>query len=344
MKFISVVTPCYNEEENVDELHRQIRAVFDALPEYDYEHILIDDGSKDRTADLLRELAGRDSKVKVIVNNRNCGHIRTPFYAMLQASGDAAIVMASDLQDPPELIPRFIEQWEAGYKIVVGQKTKSEESPVFFAVRKAYYRLVNRLSEVELLENVTGFGLYDREVVQQFRRLGDAYPYVRGLIGELGYSTARIAYTQPQRKRGISSQNFYRLYDMAMLGITSHSKVPLRLATMLGFALSVLSFLLAIGYIFYKLLYWNRFDAGVAPLVIGLFFIASVQLFFIGIVGEYIGFIHTQVLHRPLVIERERLNFGDQLPMLQERRRAMFAPMAARLEQPVQAEAPSTDS
>lgn len=318
MPLISVVTPCFNEEGNVHELHERIRQVLAEWmarqpdPEgWDYEHLFIDNDSRDETPRLLREMAASDSRVRVIFNNRNFGHIRSPFHGLMQARGQVVVVMASDLQDPPELIPLFLDAWQQGWKIVVGQKSKSEETPVFFALRKAYYRLVNRLAEVELLENVTGFGLYDRQVIEALRDLKDPYPYVRGLISELGFPTWRIAYTQPTRKRGVSKNNFYTLYDNAMLGITSHSKVPLRLATMMGFAMSLLSFVVGLGYLVYKLLFWSRFDAGVAPLVIGLFFIGSVQLFFIGIVGEYVGFIHTHVLQRPYVTERERLGFEE---------------------------------
>jgi glycosyltransferase involved in cell wall biosynthesis len=316
MKLISVVTPCYNEEGNVQELHARIAQVLEAwiaargdAGKWDWEHLFIDNCSQDSTPQVLRALAQASPRVKVILNNRNFGHIRSPYHGMLQASGDVVIVMASDLQDPPELMPEFLERWEKGWKIVVGQKTTSEESPLFFALRGAYYRLVKGLAEVELIEHVTGFGLYDRQVIEQFRALNEPYPYVRGLISELGFPVAKVAYAQPLRRRGVSKNNFYTLYDMAMLGITSHSKVPLRLATMMGFALSMLSFLAGCGYLLYKLLFWSRFDAGVAPLVIGLFFIGSVQLFFIGIVGEYVGFIHTQVLQRPHVTERERINF-----------------------------------
>ena len=321
MKFISVVTPCYNEEGNVEELHAQIAAVFADLPDYDYEHIFIDNASKDSTPQLLREIAARDDRVKVIFNNRNFGHIRSPYHGLLQSYGDAVVMLASDLQDPPSLIPQFLKQWEAGFKVVVGQKNKSEESPLFFRLRSLYYRVVRGLAEVDLLEHVTGFGLYDREVISAFRRLGDAYPYVRGLISELGFPTARILYSQPLRKRGVTKNNFYTLFDMAMLGVTTHSKVPLRIATMMGFGMSLLSFVAGLGYLFYKLLYWNTFNAGVAPLVIGLFFISSVQLFFLGIVGEYIGFIHTQVLKRPLVVERERIGFDESETAFVDERR-----------------------
>ena len=310
MKSISVMTPCYNEEGNIEELYERVRAVFATLPQYDYEHIFIDNASQDKTPEILRALAGRDPRVRVIFNNRNFGHIRSPYYALLQCGGAATVCLASDLQDPPELIPQFLEQWENGFQVVLGQKTTSLESPLFYGLRSVYYKTVSRLAEVELLEHVTGFGLYDKCAVDAFRELGDSYPYIRGLISELGFSTARIAYDQPLRKRGVSKNNFYSLYDIAMLGVTSHSKVPLRMATMLGFLMSVLSFLSGFGYLIYKLVRWNSFNAGIAPLVIGLFFISSVQLFFLGIVGEYIGFMHTQILRRPLVTERERLGFG----------------------------------
>jgi glycosyltransferase involved in cell wall biosynthesis len=308
-KFISIVTPCYNEEGNVEELYRQIRDVLATLPQYIYEHIYIDNASEDGTASILRRLAAEDKRVKVIINVRNFGHIRSPIHAYFQAKGEAVIVMVSDLQDPPALITNFLKKWEEGFKIVLGQKTGSAENGLMFQMRKLYYRLVSRLSDVKLLENVTGFGLYDREVVEQIRALNDAYPYVRGLISELGYPVARIPYRQPNRKTGITKNNFYTLYDMAMLGFTSHSKIPLRLATMLGFAMSLFSFLVAVAYFIYKLLNWYSFPVGQAPIVIGLFLFSSVQLFFIGIVGEYIGAIHTQILKRPLVVEKERINF-----------------------------------
>lgn len=308
-KLISVMTPCFNEEGNVEELHRRIAAVFDTLPQYDWEHILIDNASRDSTPAVLRRMAAADPRVKVILNTRNFGHIRSPFHALLQARGDAVISLASDLQDPPELIPKFIEKWEQGYKVALGQKETSDESAIFFAIRGAYYRLVRKLADIELFEHVTGFGLYDREVIEQFRKVNDPYPYGRGLISDLGYDVALIQYHQPLRKSGITSNNFYTLYDMAMLGITNHSKVPLRMATLLGFAMALLSLLVAIGYLVYKILFWNRFPVGQAPVVIGLFLFSSVQLFFTGVLGEYIAAIHTQVLHRPLVIEKERINF-----------------------------------
>jgi glycosyltransferase involved in cell wall biosynthesis len=308
-KLISVVTGCYNEEENVRELSRRIKAVFDALPEYDYEHILIDNASADGTQQILREMAAKDPKIRVIINTRNFGHIRSPYHGMLQGRGDAVVVMASDLQDPPEMIPDFLRKWEEGYKVVMGVKTQSQESAAMYAVRKLYYGLSGRLSDIKLVHNFTGFGLYDRVVITQLRQIDDPYPYFRGLVADLGHEAARIPFNQPRRKRGITKNNFFTLYDLAMLGVTNHSKVPLRMATMAGFALSAISLLIAFGYLIAKLFFWSQFAMGTAPILIGFFFFMSVQLFFIGMIGEYVGAIHTQVLKRPHVIEKERINF-----------------------------------
>lgn len=312
MRRISIVTPCYNEESNVEELYNQVKEVFDKLGSaYQYEHIFIDNASKDKTVSILRRIAHIDHNVKVIVNARNFGHIRSPYHALLQATGDAVILLVADLQDPPEMIIDFIKHWEEGYKVVLGVKTQSEESPIMFAIRKLYYNFINKLSEIELTKNNTGFGLYDQSIIQILREIDDPYPYFRGLISDIGFESYKIQYTQPSRKRGITKNNFYTLYDIAMLGITNHSKIPLRLAAMLGFIMSASSFLVAIVYFFAKLLFWNYFTVGMAPMVIGLFLFSSVQLFFIGIIGEYIGSIHTQVMKRPLVIEKERINFDQ---------------------------------
>jgi glycosyltransferase involved in cell wall biosynthesis len=309
MKLISVVTPCYNEEENIQEIYGRVKNVFEALDGYVYEHIFIDNASKDRTVDILKNIAMHDKRVKIIVNARNFGHIRSPYHALLQAKGDAVISIVADFQDPPEMITDFIKKWEDGYKIVIGVKEKSEESPIFFSIRKLYYNVIGKLSEINLIKNFTGFGLYDQKVIEILRQIDDPYPYFRGLICDIGYERAEIPYVQPARRRGFTKNNFYTLYDMAMLGITNHSKVPLRLATMTGFAAAFFSLLVAFGYLLYKLIFWNSFTVGIAPLVIGLFFFGAVQLFFIGIIGEYIGSIHTQVLKRPLVVEKERINF-----------------------------------
>lgn len=311
MKKISIVVPCLNEEANVEVLYARIRSVFEKLSGYDFELIFIDNASTDETASRVKGLIGKDPRVRLIVNARNFGQIRSAMHGYLQASGDAMIAMVADLQDPPELLPEFIAKWESGYRIVVGVKPKSLESPLMFMIRRLYYRTIGKIAEVRLIQNFTGFGLYDRTVVDYLRRIDDPYPYFRGIIAEIGFDYATIPYVQPVRERGITKNNFYTLYDMAMLGITSYSKVPLRLATMAGFALALLSLGVAFGYFVAKLLYWDSFSLGMAPMVIGLFFFGSVQLFFIGILGEYIGAIHTQVLKRPLVVEKERVNFED---------------------------------
>jgi len=308
MKLISIVTPCFNEEENILELYDRIKTVMDVL-DYDYEHILIDNASSDKTVEIIRSLAENDKHIKAIVNSRNFGHIRSPYYGLLQGSGGAVIILASDLQDPPELIPEFIRKWEQGYKVVIGVKSKSEEFGLFYFFRSLYYRILRSLSDVRLIDNYTGFGLYDQRVIEILRNINDPYPYFRGLIADIGFEMAEIAFTQPRRKRGLTKNNFYTLYDMAMLGVTNYTKIPLRLATMFGFLSALVSFLIGFAYLIYKLIFWYQFSLGSAPLVIGLFFLGSVQLMFLGIVGEYIGAIYTQVMHRPLVIEKERINF-----------------------------------
>jgi polyisoprenyl-phosphate glycosyltransferase len=308
-KLLSVVTACYNEEENVEALYLAVKQVFAGLDAYDYEHIFIDNCSSDGTVAVLRRLAAADPNLKVIVNARNFGHIRSPYHALIQAKGDAVISLVADFQDPPDMIPALVKKWEEGYKIVAAVKQQSEESMLFFAIRRLYYWIVTRLSEVQLIKNFTGFGLYDKKVIDVLRGLDDPYPYFRGLISDIGFEPAFVPYTQPRRKRGITKNNFGTLYDMALLGITTHSKVPLRLAAMLGFVLSAACFVTGVGYLVYKLVFWNSFSVGIAPLVIGFFLIASVQLMFIGIIGEYLGNIHTQVLKRPRVVEKERINF-----------------------------------
>jgi polyisoprenyl-phosphate glycosyltransferase len=307
-KLISIVTPCFNEEDNVDELYTRIQVVMSRL-NYQYEHIYIDNASTDDTARKLRAIASKDKHVKVILNTRNFGHIRSPIYALLQAKGEAVIGMASDLQDPPEQIPEFLQKWEEGYPVVIGIKEKSETSAFFHLLRTIYYRVLRSLSEVNLIENFTGFGLYDRKVMDIVRKIDDPYPYFRGIVADLGFDVAKIIFTQPRRKRGLTKNNFYTLYDLAMLGLTSYTKIPLRIAAMFGFFSALVSFLIGLVYLIYKLIYWYQFSLGSAPLVIGLFFLGSIQLMFLGIVGEYIGAIYTQIMHRPLVIEKERINF-----------------------------------
>jgi glycosyltransferase involved in cell wall biosynthesis len=313
MKLVSIVTPCFNEEENVEELHRQVARTMEPLQQqYRYEHIFIDNASSDGTASILRSLAAKDPRVKVIFNTRNFGHIRSPHHAMLQARGDAIILIMADLQDPPELIPELLAKWDAGYRIALCVKSGTRETWLFSLVRKAYYRLINRLADLPLVKDATGFGLYDRCVMEHIRKLDDPYPYFRGMLSDSGYSLVQIPYVQPRRQRGFSKNRLYTLYDLAMLGITNHSKVPLRVATFAGLTLSCLSMGVAMVYLVLKLVFWDYFALGTAPLLIGVFFFGSVQLFFIGILGEYIGAIHTQVLKRPLVVEKERLNFEEE--------------------------------
>jgi len=309
MPRLTIVTGTHNEAENIEEFYRRVTAAVTGIGLADYEIIVIDNASTDSTPQLLRKIAAQDARFKVILNTRNFGHIRSPFHALTQASGEAVVCLASDLQDPPEMIPKLLEKWQAGAKVVVCVK-ESEESPFFIgAVRNAYYRLVHTLAEIEIIEHFTGFGLYDREIITFCKNVADPYPYFRGMISEIGFPVETIPYRKQGRQRGITKNNFYTLYDLAMLGITNHSKIPLRLATMAGFALALGSFLVGMGYLVYKLLFWQQFPLGTAPVVIGLFLFSSIQLFFIGIVGEYIGAIHTQVLNRPLVVEKERINF-----------------------------------
>lgn len=307
-KIISIVTPCYNEEENIDELYNRIVAVMATLP-YDYEHICIDNASTDSTVKKIKAIAALDKRVKLIVNSRNFGHIKSPYYGILQSSGDACILIASDLQDPPEMIFEFINKWEEGFKTVLAVKPESEESSIMFFLRKIYYRFITRISEVPLVQNATGAGLFDRAVINILRDIQDPYPYFRGLLCEIGFTIAMVPFKQPRRKRGITKNNFYTLYDIAMLGITNHSKLPLRLMAMSGFLLSFLSLLVAFIFLIAKILYWNSFQFGAAPMLIGIFFFGAIQTFFIGVLGEYVASIHTQVRKMPLVVEIERVNF-----------------------------------
>ncbi|TCR03914.1 glycosyltransferase family 2 protein [Neorhizobium sp. JUb45] len=313
-KKISIVTPLFNEAENVTELCERIAAVMSALP-YDYDHLCIDNCSSDKTVEILRARAAHDPHLRVIVNARNFGYIRSSYHALLQASGDAAVLIASDLQDPPEIILEFVKKWESGFKTVMAVKPVSEESSLMFAVRKFYYKTIGRISDVPLVPNATGSGLFDRVVLDVLRKLDDPYPYFRGLVCEIGYPIATIPFTQPRRMRGVTSQNFYSLYDMAMLGITKHSKVPLRIMTLSGFGVACLSLFVALGYLLAKLVFWNSFEIGLAPILIGIFFFGAVQMLFLGMLGEYIGAIQTQVRKLPLVTEQERINFPSHAAM-----------------------------
>jgi glycosyltransferase involved in cell wall biosynthesis len=309
MKSVSVVIPCFNEQENVERLVREVESVLERNGQSRYELIFIDNASTDDTVGTIKRLAAEDRRVKLIVNTRNFGHVRSPFHGILQATGDCVICMAADFQDPPEMISEFLRLWQSGCRVVAAVKQESRESGLMWLVRSTYYRVARAIADVRLVENFTGFGLYDRSVIDLIRGLEDPYPYFRGIIAELGVDVAEVPYTQPRRALGISKNNFYSLYDVAMLGITSHSKVPIRLATMFGFALSALSLLVSVGYLVMKILFWDKFQLGTAPLLVGFFFFASVQLLFIGLIGEYVAAIHTRVMKRPLVVEKERVNF-----------------------------------
>jgi len=312
MKKISILSACYNEDENVVQLSDAIRKIMaEELPQYDYEHIFIDNCSEDNTLSLLRSICSKDKHVKVIENARNFGHIRSPFYGLLQTSGDCSIIMASDFQDPPSLIPTFVKKWEEGNKVVCAVKSSSKENQMMFRIRKMYYNMMKKMSEVESIDNFTGFGLYDKRVIDALRLMDDPYPYFRGLICEIGFKRALVEFKQPKRERGKTHTSFYKLFDVAMLGITANSKFPLRLATIAGFFLAIVAFICALVYLILKLVYWYNMPMGLAPVVIGVFFFSSVQLFFIGLLGEYVAQILTKVTNRPLVIESERINFDE---------------------------------
>ena len=309
-KTISIMVPCYNEEENVVPLSKAIIETIETeLPAYDYELLFIDNCSKDNTQALIRELCRQNQKIKAIFNAKNFGQFNSPYHGMCQTTGDCTITMCADFQDPVEMIPQFIKKWEEGYKIVCGIKTSSKENPVMYFLRSCYYRTIKKMSAVEQIEHFTGFGLYDKRFIEVLRDLKDPTPFIRGIVAELGFKRCDIEYTQPKRRSGKSKNNWYSLYDAAMLSFTSYTKIGLRLATFVGFGLSALSFLAAIVYLILKLLYWNRFPAGTAPILLAVLLLGSIQLFFIGLLGEYILSINQRSMNRPLVVEEERLNF-----------------------------------
>ena len=308
-KTISIMTPCFNEEANVFSVYNQVREVMARIGKYEYEHVFIDNSSTDNTVAILKAIAGEDKNVKIIVNSRNFGHVRSPMHGLFQCRGDAVIGIVADLQDPPAMIEDMIREWENGAYCVLGIKRSSEEHSLMFWLRKQYYRLVDRLSSVETIQNYTGFGLYDRKVVELVRSFDDPYPYFRGMIAEIGLPTVKLPYDQPARKFGATKNNWYTLYDIGMLGIISNSKVPLRLAALAGFIGASLSFLVAMAYFILKLVFWSTFSFGLAPMLIGVFFISSLQLVFLGVLGEYVGSIYTQVQKRPYAVELDRINF-----------------------------------
>jgi polyisoprenyl-phosphate glycosyltransferase len=308
MSKISIVTPTYNESENIENLCSEIKLEMEKL-NIDYEHIVIDNSSTDKTIEILKEICLRDKKVKVIINSKNYGHIRSPFYGLLQSSGDACILMAADFQDPVELISQYIEKWKKGSKIVLGEKITSEENSSIFLVRKLFYKFINKISESKLTQNTTGSGIFDKSILNKLREIKDPYPYLRGLLNEIGEEIETIKFNQPKRLSGKTKNNFFTLYDIGMLGIVKHSRVPLRFTILIGFLSSLISFGVAIFYFLYKILYWNSFELGMAPLVIGIFLFASIQILLLGIIGEYIGIILIHQRNMPLVTEKERINF-----------------------------------
>ena len=313
MKKISVLIPCYNEEENVVPISQAvIDTLTNELPEYDYELVFIDNDSQDKTRLLIRELCRQNPKIKAIFNARNFGQFNSPYYGMLQVTGDCVIEMVADFQDPVDLIPKYVHAWEEGYKIVIGIKTSSKENPVMYWLRSCYYKMIKKFSDVEQIEHFTGSGLYDRDFIEILRKLDDPTPFLRGIVAELGYKRKEIPYEQPRRRAGHTKNNFFSLFDAAMLSVTSYTKTGLRMATILGSICSVISILVAFIYLVMKLIWWDRFPAGMAPMLIDMCFLGSVQIFFIGLVGEYILSINQRVMHRPLVIEEERINFDTQ--------------------------------
>lgn len=308
-KLISIVTPTYNEKENIDILYSRLKNIWHRYQKYDFELIIIDNASTDGTIGKLKEIARQDKNVKVIVNNKNYGHLRSPYWAMLQAHGDAVIFMASDLQDPPEILPLFIEQWEAGYKVALGIKPKSNTNRISHCLRRFYYRVLNKISTVELVNDATGFGIYDKRVMDLIREINDPNPYFRGLVCELGYPIKTVVFEQVRRLRGVTKNSLYTLFDMAMMGFVNYSLIPIRLASILGIILGGISLLLGIIFFFIKIIWWDHIPLGIAPLAIGLFFILGLMLIFIGILGEYISSIIPYVKRRPIVVEAERINF-----------------------------------
>ncbi len=312
MKTISIVVPCYNEEENVEALADALREMFRKnLEGYGYEIIFIDNDSKDKTREIIRRLCAADKGIKGIFNAKNFGQFNSPYYAMLQSTGDCTVLMAADFQDPVDMVPGFVKEWENGYKIVIGIKKSSQENKIMYWLRGCYYKLIKKLSNVEQIEQFTGFGLYDKRFIEVLRNLDDPTPFLRGIVAELGFHRKEIPYEQPLRRAGKTSNNFYKLYDAAMLSFTSYTKVGLRLATIFGGFCSAASMVIALVYLVMKLMYWDRFVAGMAPLLISMLFLGSVQIFFIGVVGEYILSINSRVMKRPLVVEEERINFEE---------------------------------
>ena len=307
-KTISVMIPCYNEEENARPIYEAVKEQLVRLP-YNYEILFIDNKSQDRTREIIRDICKEDENVKAVFNVKNFGQFNSPYYAMLQTSGDCTITMCADFQDPPELIPQFVSEWEDGYKVVIGKKTKSQENPFIYWLRGCYYKMLKKMSSTEIIEQFTGFGLYDKSFVDVLRELRDPTPFMRGIVAELGPERKEIEYEQPQRRAGKTHNNFFTLYDAAMLSFTSYTKNGLRIATVAGFIIAFLSFILGLVYLVLKLCFWYKFSAGYAPTMIIVFFMGGLLLAFMGFLGEYVMAINARVMNRPLVVEEERINF-----------------------------------
>lgn len=307
-KLITVVTPCFNEKNNIELIYKEVKKIFNEFKDIEYRHLFIDNASTDGTRLILKKLAIQDVKVQLILNSRNFGPIKSPYYGLMQAKGDAVILIVADLQDPPILIKDFIKLWSEGYKIVIGVKENTEEKGIMSLARKIYYIIITKISEIKLEKNYTGFGIYDKVIIDELNKIQSPFPYFRGLISEIGFEIKRVKYFQPLRKKGKSKYSFYNLYQVAMLGITSHSFIPLRIATILGFIIGFISLLTSVSYLILKIIYWDKFPLGVASILIAIFFFASVQIFFIGILGEYIGAVLLMVKKGPLVVEEERIN------------------------------------
>lgn len=310
MKKISVMIPCYNEQENVREIAKAVVDILEnKLPQYDYELLFIDNCSTDKTRLYLRELCKQNPKIKAIFNARNFGQFNSPYYGMCQTTGDCTITMCCDFQDPVEMIPKFVKEWENGYKIVSAIKSSSKENGFIYFLRTIYYKMIRKMSSVEMIEHFTGFGLYDKSFIELLKDLHDPIPFIRGIVAEFGYKRKEIEYEQPKRRAGKTHNNWYSLYDAAMLSITSYTKVGLRLATFGGFLGAIISFMIAMIYFIFKLIYWDSVPAGMTPLILGVFGLGSIQLFFIGLLSEYVMNINIRIMNRPLVIEEERINF-----------------------------------
>ena len=313
MKKISIMVPCYNEEENVVPLSETLIDMFkNDLPNYEYDILFIDNASTDTTRVKLRALCENNPKIRAIFNAKNFGQFNSPYYGILQTEGDCTIPVCADFQDPIELIPELVKKWEEGFNIVCAIKSHSKENKIMYFLRSVYYKMIKKMSSSEQIEHFTGFGLYDKSFVQVLRDLDDPIPFIRGIIGELGYKRTEIEYVQPQRRAGKTHNNFYTLYDAAMLSFTSYTKIGLRLATFIGAICGGASIVVGIIYLVFKLIYWDRFVAGMAPLILIVSFMSSLQIFFIGLMGEYILSMNKRLMNRPLVIEEERLNFSSK--------------------------------